>query len=223
MIRERMWEGTPIPAPKRKRSMAATSISDSPNQSSSESETDEWPSPSKRSKSSDDTSDSDETSSGSSTSQHPRHALPPTLTTIQSARTRIDPVSLKQDTQHYLHTCRTVARHRHTPHHTTPTPGGGGGGCPAPTHIRPPFRRRNRQELETYIHYPQQLWHTQEHHKKGEEGGGGGGSGGAEEANRTVEARGEELSPSSRPPALTTHTQDTRTHTRRTLHRNLQP
>jgi hypothetical protein len=92
----------------------------------------------------------------------------------------------------------------------------------APPHLRPPFRRRNRQELETYIHLNSnhtQPWHIIRRGRR--ERGGGGRSGGAEEATWTVRARGEELNLPSRPSTLISHTQSTSTHTQCTLHRNI--
>ena len=201
MIRERMWEGTPIPAPKRKRSKAATPISDSPNQSSSESDTDEWPSPSKRSKSSHDTSDSEDTPA-----DHQRHTSmtrlsPTTLTTIQSTRTRIDPII--PQTRHstlpptHVGQSRDTDTHPIKPHQHQEA---GEAAVPAPTHIRTPFRRRNRQELETYIHTRSTSGTPRNITRKGRKGGGGSGRrrAGGEPDRQSSRRRAQPIQPATR-------------------------
>ena len=201
MIRERMWEGTPIPAPKRKRSKAATPISDSPNQSSSESDTDEWPSPSKRSKSSPNTSDSEDTPT-----DHQRHTSmtrlsPTTLTTIQSTRTRIDPII--PQTRHstlpptHVGQSRDTDTHPIKPHQHQEA---GEAAVPAPTHIRTPFRRRNRQELETYIHTRSTSGTPRNITRKGRKGGGGSGRrrAGGEPDRQSSRRRAQPIQPATR-------------------------
>ena len=212
MIRERMWEGTPIPAPKPKRPRPTTDLppSEGP-QTSSESETDEWPSPSKRSKSSDDTSDSDKTSKNKQSPISKKRPHPTSTNPTRSVRTRVAPVS-----PHSNHTPLSSLQDRPTrntdlqPHQIHQPTHQDVRAAHAPTHPRPPFKRRTRQELATYIHLSNNHtlpWHTI---RRGRREGGGGGGGVRRRGGGDLDRRSSWRRAQPTQPAAHTHTTHTK-------------